>query len=89
MISLLNDAIEINYQIGCLDFDDVYLLKAYCCCQAGLFEQALNMLNKSEEVLKSNEFNPSFGEEDEKKLLAIKMNAIFVHIKSKQLEKSL
>lgn len=78
VMHLLQDALDISFQIGCLEVDDVYLLKAYCCFRLGLVGECLGNLEKAEEGVKKGEFGAAYGEEDEKKLLAIKVNNILV-----------
>ncbi len=41
VMSLLQDALDINFQIGCLDIDDIYLIKSYCCFKLGLFDKCI------------------------------------------------
>lgn len=47
VMNLLQDALDINFQIGCLGIDDIYLLKSYCCYKLGLMDRCLEMLERS------------------------------------------
>ena len=48
VMNLLQDALDINFQIGCLGIDDIYLIKSFCCYKLGLMEKCIEMLEKSE-----------------------------------------
>lgn len=76
----MQDALDIKFQIGCLGADDIYLIQSYCCFKLKLFDRCIEMLGKSEENLKKDENSMIFAEEDEKKLLAIKVNTILVNM---------
>lgn len=53
-MNLLQDALDISFQIGCLGIDDIYLLKSFCCFKLGLMEKCVEMLEKAEDCLKKN-----------------------------------
>ena len=41
VMNLLQDALDICFQIGCLGIDDICLVKGYCCYKLGLWEKCL------------------------------------------------
>ena len=54
VISLLNEALDMNFPIGCLDIEDLLILKAYCCYCLGEFKECKNILEKAEELVSRN-----------------------------------
>lgn len=46
VMNLLQDALDINFQIGCLGIEDIYMMKSYCCYRLGLVDGCLEMLGK-------------------------------------------
>lgn len=87
VITLLNEALDINFPIGCLEIEDLLILKGYCYFCLENYAEAISNLNKAEEIVSKNENHLNY-EEDEKKLLLIKINIIFVTLLSDQMEKA-